>query len=134
MRRDAFLGHLVHFFGADLHLEGRAVFGNHGRVQRLIKIRPRHRNEVLDASRHRPPYIVNDAQHRVAILHRARDDAHGIQIVDLVHVDALPHQFLMDAVEALGAALYLGGNAGFLQLVAYHAFHARQERLAHFPV
>ena len=127
---DAFLRHLVHFFGANLDFERRAVFGDHRGVQRLVEIRPRHRNEILDSSRNRPPKIVDDAEDRVAILQRTRDDAHGAQIVDLVDGDALTLQFLVDAVEALDAAFDAGLDAGFFQLVADDLLHLREKDFA----
>jgi uncharacterized damage-inducible protein DinB len=42
------------------------------------------------------------------------------------------NQFLVDAVEALDAALDAAGDAGFFQAVAQHAFHARHESFALF--
>ncbi len=85
--------------------KGVAVFGDHRGVQRLVEIRPRHGDEVLDAAGHRTPEVVDDAEHGVAVLHRLGDDAHGVQVVHLVDADALALQFLVNAVEALDAAL-----------------------------
>src|ERR1017187_7781496 len=99
VRRNAFLGHLVHFFGADLHLEGMALLGDDGGVQRLVEIIARDGDEVLDASRYWPPLIVDDAQHRVAIGFRLRNDAQRQHVVYLVHRNALPLQLLPDAVK-----------------------------------
>src|SRR5208283_1719216 len=45
---DAFLAHLVHFFGANLDFESLAGLGDDGSVQRLIKVGPRHGDEILD--------------------------------------------------------------------------------------
>ena len=70
MGGDAFLRHLVHLFGANLNFKRRAIFGDHRSVQRLVEVRPRHGDEILDASGHRPPQVVNDAEHGVAILQR----------------------------------------------------------------
>ena len=114
---DAFLRHLVHFFGADLDFKRRAVFRDHRSVQRLVKVGPRHGDEILDASRNRPPQVVNDAEHGVAVLQRSRNDAHGAKVVDLVDRDALALQFLVNAVEALDAAFDPRLNARLFQLV-----------------
>ena len=130
MRRDAFFAHLVHLFGADLDLEGVARFGDHRGMQRLIKIRPRHRDEVLDPARDRTPQVVNNAEHGVAVLHRIGDHPHGEEVVDLVDADALAQQLFVDAEEALDAALNSSRNAGFLQAVAQHAFDPRHEGFA----
>ena len=103
-------------------------------MQRLVEVGPRHGNEILDTARHRSPYIVNDAQHRITVLHRPGDDAHGIKVINLVDVNTLAHQLFVDAVIALGTTFHFCGDAGFLKLVADHAFYARQERFAHFAV
>ena len=130
VRGDAFFRHLVHLFGADLDFKRRAVFRDHRSVQRLIKIRPRHGNEILDAPRHRPPQVVNDAEHRIAILQRTRNHAHGAQVVDLVDRDALALQFLVNAVEALDAAFDARLDAGFFQLVGDGLLHFGEEGFA----
>ena len=127
---DAFFRHLVHFFGANLDFERRAVFGDHRGVQRLVEVRPRHGDEILDAPGHRPPQIVDDAENGVAILQRTGDDAHGAQVVDLVDGDALALQFLVDAVEALDAAFDARLDAGLFQLVADDLLHLGEKDLA----
>ena len=53
VRRDAALGHLVHAFGADLHLERQAVRPEQRRVQRLVAVDARNRDVVLEPPRHR---------------------------------------------------------------------------------
>ena len=68
MRGDAFLGLLVHLVGADLHLERRSVFADDGRMQRLIAVRTRHRDEVFDPAGHRRPGLMDDPQGSVASL------------------------------------------------------------------
>ena len=94
-------------FGANLDFESLAGFGNHRSMQRLVEIRPRHGDEVLDAARHRTPQIMNDAENGVAILHRVGDHAHGVEVVHLVNADLLALQFFVDAVQALDAACLL---------------------------
>ena len=81
---DALFRHLVHFVRADLHFKGLAVGTDHRGVKRLVKIGARDGDEILDASRHRSPGVVNDAQRRIAILHGVGDDADGEQVEDLI--------------------------------------------------
>ena len=88
---DAFLAHLVHFFGANLDFEGLAGFGDHRGVQGLVEVGPRHGDEVLDTAGDGAPEVVDDAENGVAILHGVGDDAHGVEVVDLVDADALAH-------------------------------------------
>jgi hypothetical protein len=132
VRGDAFFAHLVHFFGADLDFKSLARLGDDGGVQRLVEIGPRHGDEVLDTAGHGAPEVVDDAENGVAILHGISDDAHGIEVVDLLDADALALQFLVDAVEALDAAFDAAGDAGFFQAVAEHALDARHEGFALF--
>ncbi len=126
VRSDALLGLRVHLFGADLHFERRPTLADHRGVQRLVAVGPRHRDEVLDAARHRRPGVVDDPERGVAVLDRLGQDAQRDEVVDLVEVDLLLVELLPDAVETLDAAVdvrvghlrfvELGGDGG-LQLV-----------------
>ena len=107
VRRDALFRVAVHFLGANLHLERHAALADDRCVQRLIAVRPRHRDEILDAARHRRPRLVNDAERRVAVLHALGDDAQRHEVVDLIELDALALELLIDAVEALQPAVDL---------------------------
>ena len=51
MRRDALFRPAMHFYRADLHLERHAVLADHRRMERLVAVRPRHRDEILDSTR-----------------------------------------------------------------------------------
>ena len=101
VRGDAFLGDPVHLGGADLHLERKPPLAHHRGVQRLVAVRPRHRDEVLDAARHRRPRLMDDPERRVAVAHRAGHDPQRHEIVDLLEIDLLPPQLLMDAEQPL---------------------------------
>ena len=105
VRRDALLGDPVHLRGADLHLERQAALADDRRVQRLVAVGPRHRDEVLDAPGHRRPRLMDDAQRGVAVLDRLRDDPQRDEVVDLIEVDLLALQLLVDAEQALDAAV-----------------------------
>ena len=132
MRGNAFFRDFVHVFAANLNLKWRAFFCNHRRMQRLIKIRPRHGDEILNPPRHRPPQIVNDAQHRVAILQRARNHAHGKQVVNLINGDMLALQFFVNTRKPLNAALDARLNAGLFQLIDDDDLHLRQKNFTFF--
>jgi hypothetical protein len=108
VRGDAFLGHPVHLHGPDLHFEGQAVFADHRGVQGLIAVGPRHRDEVLDAPRHRRPGLVDDAERGVAVLDAVGHDAERDEIVDLLELDLLALQLLRDAPQSLDAPVDLG--------------------------
>ena len=125
VRRDPLLRPPVLLHRPDLDLERHPVLADHRGVQRLVAVGTRHRNEVLDPPGHRRPRLMNDAERGVAVLHAVGDDAERDEVVDLSEIDLLPLEFLMDAPEALDAAVdlddrnlrlgQLRGN-GFLQL------------------
>src|ERR1051326_8018714 len=130
MSGDTVLRHAVHLFGTNLQLERRAVFGDDRGVKRLIKIRPWHSNEVFDTSRDGPPEVVYYAEHGVAILHGVGDHAHRVEVVNLIDADFLPYQLLVDAEQALDAALDLCLDAGFLQFVSHDLLNTSKKLLA----
>jgi hypothetical protein len=96
VRGDALLGDAVHLVRANLDLEGLPDLRHHGGVQRLVHVRLRDGDEVLDAAGHRPPDRVHDPERAVAILHRIRQDPEGHVVVDLVDIDALAPDLAVD--------------------------------------
>jgi hypothetical protein len=97
VRRDPFLGGPVHVGRPDLHFERHAALADHRGVQRLVAVRARHRDEVLDPARHRGPRLVDDAERPVAVLYRLRHDAQRDHVVDLIELDLLLLELLVDA-------------------------------------
>ncbi len=106
----------MHFFCADLYLEAGAFLGDHRGVQRLVQVRTRHGDEIFNAPRHRAPQVVHNAEDGVAILHRTCDHAHGVEVINLVHGDALLQQFLVNAEQPLDAAFDIRRDSGLFQL------------------
>ena len=96
---------MVHFLGADLHLDRHAVRAEQRRVQRLVAVHARDRDVVLEASRHRLVDAVHDAERAVAGVRVADDDAEPEDVDDLGERDLLAPHLLVDAVEVLLAAL-----------------------------
>ena len=94
----------MHVLGADLHFKGVAVFGDHRGMQRLIEVRPRHRDEIFDSPWNRSPLVVDDAENGITVIDAGGDDADGIEIVGLVDGNTLSLELLPDAEEALDAA------------------------------
>src|SRR5690625_28750 len=114
---DAELSHTVHPRGADLHLDRLTLQPDHRRVQRLVAVRFRHGDVVLEPAGDRTPQVVDDAQCAVtdSLLHqviirvvtRADDDADRHQVEYLVKVLAVTHHPAVDAVQMLAAAAHL---------------------------
>ena len=86
---------------------GKPALADDRGVQRLVAVGPRHRDEVLDPPGHRRPRLVDDAERGVAVLDRLGDDAQRHEVVDLVEVDLLALELLVDAEQALDAAVDL---------------------------
>ena len=101
VRGNAFLGNAVHLFRPDLRFECDAAGSDHRSMQRLVQIRPGNRNKIFDAPGNGMPFVVNDSQRRIAVLHRVRNDPNRQQIIHLVKSDPLPFQLQIDGIGAL---------------------------------
>ena len=55
------------------------------------------------------------AEHLVALVHRADNDAHGGEVVDLVERLVLVLHLLVDGIEVLGAAEHLAVDVALLE-------------------
>ena len=86
VRGDAVLGGLVHLLGPDLDLQRLALGTDHSRVQRLVEVQLRRRDEVLETPRQRLPERVDHADGPVAVLDRVDEHPHRGQVVDLVEL------------------------------------------------
>ncbi len=111
VRGDAELRRLLHLARADLDLQRQALGPDHRRVQRLVHVELRHRDEVLEAPGHRLPQRMHDADRLVAVLHGLDDHAHRRQVEDLVELPALLGHLRVDRIEVLGAAGDVGLDA-----------------------
>ena len=116
VRRNPLLGDQVHLPRPDLDLERLPLIGNDRGVQRLVEVRLRHGDVILDASRNRPPHLMDDAERGVTIFHRRGDDSKGQIVVDLADVDPLPPQLLVDRMDRLDPAVHLGIDDVLLHL------------------
>ena len=127
VRGDSLLGDQVHLARPDLHFERLSFLGHHRRVQRLVEVRLRHGDVVLDPSGDRPPGLVDDAEGRVAVLDRGSDDAEGEVVVELADVDVLPSQLLPDRVHRLHAAVHVAGDLVVAELPGDGLLHPVDE-------
>src|SRR5262249_49537744 len=109
MRRDAFLGNLMHLSCSNLHFEGLTA-GYYGSVQRLIHIRPGHRNKIFDPAGDRAPGVVDDAECGVTVLDVVSNNSKGEKIVDLVDRDALLPELQKDRIKPFDARLRKARN------------------------
>ena len=75
MGRDSVFRDPVHLIGPDLNLKRSSRFADQGRVQRLVHIRLRHGDIVLEPPRHRRIHLMDDSQDSVTVLDRLHQHA-----------------------------------------------------------
>jgi hypothetical protein len=133
-------GELVHLVRADLHFERAPVVADHDRMQRLVAVRLRPGDVVVELSRHRLPQVVHDAEHGVAILDVGNDDAKRAHVVEFGEIELLAAHLAPDAVDVLRPPRHLridvrGGKLGAQAVdglrdvaLALHAFLVEQLR------
>ena len=83
VRGDARLGEAVHLLGADLHLDRHAVGADEVGVDRLVAVRLRDRDVVLELARDRLVERVQRAEREVAGRHVLHDHAAAEDVVHL---------------------------------------------------
>jgi hypothetical protein len=113
----------VHLEGADLDLHRVALGPDHGGVERLVHVDLRHRDEILEAARHRLPQGVDHPEGAVAVPHGLRDHAHRGEIVDLVELAPALVHLLPDRIEVLGPAADARLDAHLPQLLLQEGDH-----------
>ncbi len=91
----------MHLLGSDLHLNPAAVRSDHRRMQRLVHVRLRHGDIVLETAGNRLPGSMDDTEGTITVAHRLNDNPEGGQIVNLVKIDALPFHFEVDGIKML---------------------------------
>ena len=117
VRGDPVFGQIVHLARPDLDLQRPALGPDDRRVQRLIHVRLRHRDEVLEPSGQRFPQRMDLAERAVAVLHRSYDHPHRGEVVDLVELPTLLGHLRVDRVEVLGPAGDLGIDPELVELL-----------------
>ncbi len=99
--RDTVLGCAVHVLGPDLDFEQLPAGTEDGGMERLVGVRFGAGDVVLDPLLDRGPVVMDNAEHVITIGHRAHDDPHRHEIVNLVErLAPLPH-FLEDGPKVL---------------------------------
>ena len=99
--RHAVFGRLVHFLGADLHLEGDALGPDDRGVEALVHIGLGGGDIVLEPAGNQVEQVVDMAQHVVAVGDGVHDDPEGVDVVQLVHGLSLSLHLPVDGVDML---------------------------------
>ena len=119
---------LVHFTGADLHLDRLAVGANHLCVQALVAVGLGGADVVAKQALHGQPQIVDVAQREIALVGLTHDDAQGNEVVNLLERDALLNDLVEDAVEVLGPP----DDLGVVQALGFQPLFQNPDRFLEF--
>src|SRR6185437_5328669 len=124
VRGDSVFRGAVHLARTYLNLEQLPAGSEHSRVQRLVSVRLRLRDVVLDTFLDRSPPVVDDAECMVTIRNAVHEHANREKIVDLLVRLVAIHHLLVDGPEMLRPSgdLHVGDSG---------SRHFRGERLAH---
>ena len=112
MRRDAALGMSVHVVGADLDFDRLVAGTEHRGMNRAVHVVLRGRDVVVELAGNERPERMHDAERRVAVRHRAHQDARRADIHDLLESQALHLHFAPDAEDVLRTAVDLSLDPG----------------------
>ena len=88
-------------------------------MERLVHVRLRHRDIVLEASRYRRPHRMHQPEHSVTVSDCLHYDPHRHQIEDLVQVLVLVFHLLVNAVKMLRATVYVVFDAYLIKRLLY---------------
>jgi hypothetical protein len=102
-------------------------------VQRLVEVRLRDRDVVVELPGHRRPEGVDDAERRVAGRHVGDDHADREEVIDLVEADVLSPHLLGDRPEMLRASGDVRLDARLLELAVERLHRVVDVTLAHLP-
>ena len=118
VRGDAGLGDAMHVLRSDLRLQRRAERAEQRRMQRLVGVRLRNGDVILELAGDRLVEVVQHAQRRVAGGRVLDQDAHAVNVEHLRERIALLAHFLVDAVDRLFSSGHRRRDVGLLQAVA----------------
>ena len=106
---------LMHLICSDLDLERLAVVAHHSGMKRLIHVRFRHSDVVLEPPRDRSPHSVDKTQYCIAVLDTVNDDPHSHKVKDLIQRLMLVFHFFIDAVKVFGTTVNIVVDIDVLQ-------------------
>ena len=115
MGRNAKVSGPVHFSRANLDFKRLTVRPDDFCMQRLVAVRLRFGNIVVEASRQRHPDLMDNAKSMIAVGDSRDNHAQGNQIVDLAEIKCLLLHLIVNGVKMLGPPLKLGLNSLFRQ-------------------
>ena len=116
VRGNAFLGEPVHLLGPDLEFHPLSLGADDRGMERLVEVRLRNADEILEPAGHRGPERMDQTQDGVAVDLAVGNDPDRDQVVNILERDPLLQHLLINAVEMLRPPLYLALVPVFGQL------------------
>ena len=101
----------MHLLGANLHLHRFALGTDHSRVQAAVEVVFGVGDVVVKFAVDGPPQAMHHAQGRIAVAHRADNNAEAVDVVDLLEGHILALHLAVDAVDVFGATVDFGFDA-----------------------
>src|SRR6202011_5165579 len=114
----------------DLQFGALLAGADDGGMDRAIVVLLRRRDVILKAARHERPFGMNDADRAVAILDRGYDHAEAEDIGALLETHCLALHLSPDRIGPLLAALYLGLDLLFRELLGEFALDLLDQAFA----
>ena len=108
----------MHLLGSDLDFNGLAVWPQHHRMNRLITVRFRVGDVVIELVRHMAIMGVHNTECCVAILQTFSHHAHGTHIEQLIKGEGFLLHLAPDAVDVFRAAINFSLNTLFFHRFA----------------
>ena len=112
VRRDTVLGKLVHLVGPNLDLYRFAARSAHRSMQRLVAVRLRVGDIIVELPFNVAPLAVHEPEHGVAVSDGLDHDTDRAHIEQFMKIPLLGSHLLPDAVDVLGAAVDFRLDAG----------------------
>ena len=123
----------MHFLCSDLHFERLSIFRNDNRMQRLIAVRLRSGNIVIELFQDRCPETVDDIQYSKTGLDIGNDDPESPQIIHLGKIERLATHLVVDAVNMFRSTGHLRLDACRIELLFQAGHDPADEILALCP-
>ncbi len=121
VRGDTQLGVFVHLFGTDLNFNRFTAGAQHHGMNRLVAVRFRVGDIVIELIRQMAEVRVHDPQCGVAVLQTLRHNTHGTHVEQLVKGEVFLLHFAPDAVDMLWPTVHFGTDVLFLHRLAQPA-------------
>ena len=114
----------MHFISTNLNLKRLTGRTDQSRVQRLVHIRLRHRNVILETSRNRLIHLMDHTKRCITVLHVLHADPDCKQIIYLIQGLILVHHLFVNTEKVFDTAIDLGFDPRISHVRGYFIHNA----------